>query len=143
MLLEAIEKFIRDNGLHSLTVNQIRAHIKSLGIPGLVVPCARTVSKILKEKFHLRFHKYDGAIAKYRDPLYTDRRLWLARVLTQLICEEVLIISIDETHFRSDVATSKKWQVASIERKNCTVLKAGTKEKPPRKNRAAKAEDML
>lgn len=78
------------------------------------MPCAETVSLILKEKFQLRFLKYDGAVARYRDPLFNDRRIWLSRIMAQLICEDVLIVSIDETHFRSDIQLNKRWQVKTL-----------------------------
>jgi hypothetical protein len=102
LLVDTVGQCIKTNGLHQLTIQQVRSYIAESQIPGLKVPCKETVSMILKEQFLLRHVKYDGAIARYRDPLYNDRRIWLARILTQLICEDVLIVSIDETHFRSD-----------------------------------------
>ena len=34
--------------------------------------------------------------------------------MAQLICEDVLIGSIDETHFRSDIQLNKRWQVKTL-----------------------------
>ena len=92
----------------------MRNYIADSDVAGLKVPGRNVVSRILKEKFLLRHVKYDGSIARYRDPLYNDRRIWLSRLMTQLICEDVLIISIDETHFRSDTALDKRWQVKVV-----------------------------
>ena len=114
LLIDTIGECIKTNGLHALTIKQIREYIGQAQIPNLKVPGKDTVSMILKEKFLLRHVKYDGSIARYRDPLYNDRRIWLARIMTQLICEDVLIVSIDETHFRSDIAMKKRWQVKSV-----------------------------
>lgn len=104
-----ISQCIKRNGLHALTIQSVRDFIANQNIPNLKVPCAETVSLILKEKFQLRFLKYDGAVARYRDPLFNERRIWLSRIMAQLLCEDVLIVSIDETHFRSDIQMNKRW----------------------------------
>lgn len=113
-LLQLLAEYIRTHGVHSLRIADIRRHLSNLAIEGFKVPCPETISLVLKEKFHLRFGKYNGSIVRYRDPQYLDRRLWIVRIITQLLKDDVLIVSIDETHFRSDLSPQRSWQLKNL-----------------------------
>jgi hypothetical protein len=65
---------------------------------------------MMKEKFHLKFSAQEQANAKYRDPTYNEKRLWTARLASQFLIEDALIISIDESNFRHDTIPKKSWQ---------------------------------
>ena len=82
LLVDTIGQCIKTHGLHALTIQQIRTYIAGSNVADLKVPCKETVSLILKEKFLLRHVKYDGSIARYRDPLYNDLLIWLSRIMT-------------------------------------------------------------
>lgn len=65
---------------------------------------------ILKDKFHLRYGKTQASNLKYRDPTYNEKRRWVARLLAQFMYEEVVIISLDESNFRSETFPSRQWE---------------------------------
>ena len=74
-----------------------------------------TLHKILKSTFHLKFASLQKANLKYRDPTYNDKRQWISRLLAQFMLEtsgidSAIIISLDESNFRSDSLPSKQWQ---------------------------------
>ena len=73
-------------------------------------PCAKTLSKILNESFRLKYKHTDKSKLKYKDPTYNEKRLWVSRLLAQFLFEGVLIISIDESSFKSDVLNHKQWE---------------------------------
>ena len=64
----------------------------------------------MKKTFHLKYSSLNKANLKYRDPTYNDKRIWVSRVLAQFLFEEALIISVDESNFRSDSLPNKQWQ---------------------------------
>lgn len=47
---------------------------------------------------------------KYKDPSFNEKRLWVSRLLAQFMFEDVVIISVDESHFRSDTLPHRQWQ---------------------------------
>ena len=44
------------------------------------------------------------------DPIYSHKRLWVCRLLTQFMFEDMLVISIDESNTRSDKLGGKSWK---------------------------------
>ena len=80
-----------------------------LTFPPSQVPSLKDISSILKEEFKLRFRKLDGAVARYNDPLYDEKRGIVSRVLAQLVIDNALVISIDESHIRSDLKKGFAW----------------------------------
>ena len=73
------------------------------------IPCIKTLGGVLKEKFNLRYGKLETANLKYRDPTYNEKRLWVSRLLAQLMYEDVIIVTVDESNFRSDALPSRQW----------------------------------
>lgn len=67
-----------------------------------VVPSITTLHKILADKFHLKYGPLEQANLKYRDPTFNEKRLWISRLLAQFMFEDTLIVSVDESNFRSD-----------------------------------------
>jgi hypothetical protein len=65
------------------------------------------IRKIMREKFNLKYQRLDKANTKYRDPEYNEKRLWVSRLMAQFLREDVIIISIDESNFKSDSMPSK------------------------------------
>jgi hypothetical protein len=95
------------HGIQAISIPKIRNFIKSKADTGFKVPCKEVVSRLLKENLNLRFANFDGQNIKYRDPSYNEKRLWICRLMVQLYKDEVLLISIDESHFRSDMNSSR------------------------------------
>ena len=55
----------------------------------------------------MRYGKTQAANVRYRDPTFNDKRLWVSRLLAQFLVEDAIIISVDESNFRSDVLPSR------------------------------------
>ena len=64
----------------------------------------------MHREFKLKYGKLDKANIKYRDATFNEKRLWVSRLLIQFLLEKVIIISVDESNFRSDSLPSKQWQ---------------------------------
>ena len=64
---------------------------------------------MLHNHFHLRHRILDPASARYYDPTYNEKRLWSARLLSQFLLEDAILISIDESNFRSSSHSKGKW----------------------------------
>ena len=97
------------NGFYTLTLKELHSHLIKV-LDQSKVPCESTLSKTLKEFFHLSFGSLMQASLKYNDPTFNEKRLWISRLLAQLLIDDVLIISIDESNFRSDSMPRKQWQ---------------------------------
>ena len=74
------------------------------------VPGKFTLNNIMKNIFHLKYSRLNKANTKYRDPTYNEKRQWVSRLLTQFMSEDAIIISVDESNFRSDAFPPKQWQ---------------------------------
>ena len=61
-------------------------------------------------RFHLKFSRTQKSKLKYRDPNLDTKRQWVSRLLAQFMLERAIIISIDESSFRSDPLPAKMWQ---------------------------------
>ncbi|CDW90737.1 UNKNOWN [Stylonychia lemnae] len=124
LLLDAIERFIQLFGIYDITAAKLHAYLGDLKhqneLPVEVhIPSKNTLLKILNETFHLRYGHLQAANLKYRDPTYNNKRLWISRLLGQFIHDDFLIVSIDESNFRSDSLPSMQWEFnqASLRRK--------------------------
>ena len=76
-------------------------------LPEELVPSTVTLRKIMKKEFNLKYKRVEKANAKYRDPSFNEKRLWISRLVAQFIKEEVILISIDESNFRHDALPVK------------------------------------
>lgn len=70
----------------------------------------KQLGTILRNDFHLRYRRLDGATVRYQDPTFDCKRQWVSRVLAQFLSDGAIIISIDESHIRSDAAKQYQWQ---------------------------------
>ena len=55
----------------------------------------------------MKFGKTQASNLKYRDPAYNEKRLWISRMLSQFMLEDAVIITVDESNFRSDCLPGK------------------------------------
>ena len=51
-------------------------------------------------------------MVRYLDPTYNDKRVWVSRLLAQFMFENAVIISVDESNFRSDILNKRSWRFA-------------------------------
>lgn len=108
-LLECISKYLERNGIYQVKVKDLHSHLRS-ELPQSKVVSNFTILRILREEFKLHYGHLDKANLKYRDPTYSDKRLWTSRLLAWFLSSEYLVISIDESNFRSDSTPHKQWQ---------------------------------
>ena len=110
-----------------MTTKKLQLHLKTV-LPAKLVPSAATLNQVLKSTFHLKYGALQKANLKYRDPTYNDKRLWISKLLAQFLKDEAIVVSVDESNFRSDSLPSKQWQfnsnIGCKEAKRCTPLKA-------------------
>lgn len=74
------------------------------------MPSSVVLRKMMKETFSLKYASLEKANLKYRDPDYNKKRLWVSRLLGQLITDGAIIVSIDESNFKHDALPKKQWQ---------------------------------
>jgi len=68
---------------------------------GRYIPSYATLRLIVREKFSLRYQRLNLACFKYADPSFDEKRLWVSRLLAQFFYENVFIVSIDESCFKT------------------------------------------
>ena len=64
----------------------------------------------MRERLGHSFVKRDGANCRYNDPLFDDKRLWVARLLAQFLRDDAIILSVDESAFHAVNNPAKHWQ---------------------------------
>lgn len=113
-LLDAMQSFLTERGIYNFTAQQMKTYLAEQQQQHpeqhkFRVPCCKSLQDILHSTFHLSYGKLQQANLKYRDPTFNDKRLWIARLLSQFLYEDALIITVDESNFRSDSLPQKQW----------------------------------
>ena len=102
-ILKLIQDYFILNTLHHVSIIQLQEHLKINLIPlNKKIPSVSVLRIILKNHFHLQYKKFKTANYRYYDPTFNEKRLWVSRLLTQFLHDDAVIISLDETGFRSD-----------------------------------------
>ena len=101
-------------GIYQISADKVRGRLFELKereaeFAAIKVPSKATMLKCLREQFHLRYGKDSGANPRYRDPTYNEKLLWVSRLLAQFFLEDALVISVDESNFRSDTLPQRSW----------------------------------
>lgn len=99
-MLGAIAQYISIHGTFKLKLNELKLYLAAT-LPNGWVPCIATLARILKTHFSLQYKKTDKSKLKYKDPTYNAKRLWVSKLLTQFHFDGALIISVDESCFRT------------------------------------------
>jgi DNA-binding transcriptional regulator LsrR (DeoR family) len=105
-LLKEMQLFFEENGFYHSTSQEVRNYLLTK-LPEQQVPSTVTLRKIMQDKFNLKYSRVEKANAKYRDPSYNEKRLWISRLVARFIAEDVIIISVDESNFRHDALPNK------------------------------------
>jgi hypothetical protein len=105
---DQVASYLSTNGLFNLKRAKVHQFLQE-SLPAAQVPSERSISAILKDDFKLRFRRYDGAMARYKDPTFDEKRVWACRLLAQFLTDDALVVSIDESHLRSDQASGYRW----------------------------------
>ena len=97
---------LEKDGIYGIKLKQLRLQLLKM-LPENLVVSEPSLGRILRTKFKLKFKKLEKANVKYSDPSYNEKRLWVSKLLAQFLAEEFVIISVDESNFRSDVIMNK------------------------------------
>ena len=101
-LKQLVHSYIEAEGIYNLKCGQIQ---ESLGLSlQSKAPSLGTIAHILKHDFHLRYQRVEGALVHYKNPQFDEKRQWTSRLLAQFVTDGAIVISIDESHIRSDLA---------------------------------------
>jgi hypothetical protein len=112
---DAIASYLENTGIYELKLLTLKQDLLTK-LPPLQVPGNSTLSKILRNDFRLSYRRLSHVNIRYRDPDYDDKRLWIARLMTQFIHDKILVICVDESNFRSEVLPNKQWQFQGLMR---------------------------
>ena len=82
-----------------------------LSDPNLNVPSLTTLKRIVQNLFQLQYRPNIGAKIKYTDPTYDEKRKWVVRMLAQFHKEGALIVSVDESCFKTFTLPRRAWQI--------------------------------
>ena len=121
---EKVAQYLGENGLYKMKRATVQEYLHDK-LSDSKVPTLNEIGSLLKNDFKIRYLRENPAAVKYRDPDIDERRKWASRLLCHMLCEEFLIISIDETHIRSDKNNHYAWQFAANERPFSRVLHHG------------------
>ena len=69
-----------------------------------------TIYYILRKDFNLRFRATPPALTRYLDPVYDEKRQWVARLLAHFMQQGMVIVSVDESHVRADSFAKRQWR---------------------------------
>jgi len=112
---QGIAGYLDSHGVYDLKCLKVQEHLQET-MPEVRPPTLNDIGAILKQDFQLRYRRYDGATVRYKDPQFDEKRLWACRLLSQFLLDDALIISIDESHMRSDKAKQYQWQFLGSDR---------------------------
>ena len=107
--MKAIAKYLDKEGIYNVKVKDIHHHLTE-SMPTFKVPSIPTLNKILTEKFYMRFGRLQTTTTKYFEGTYSEKRLWVSRLLAQFFLDGAIIISVDESNFKSELTKNWCWQ---------------------------------
>lgn len=110
ILHELTKNYIEETGIYKTKIRHLKEYIQNKLDDGIRAPSNSTLSKILREVFHQYYRKDTAANSKYRDTIYNSKRVWISRIIPQLLYDQVLVISMDESNIRTDALGGKQWQ---------------------------------
>jgi hypothetical protein len=108
-LLEHIREYLEDHTPEQSTLKKIRKAYADKH-PDDAVPCVATIGNIIRNKFHLNYIKVPPANARYDDPTFSEKRLWISRILASMLLSNTVIIALDESSFKSRVGHTYRWR---------------------------------
>ena len=73
------------------------------------IPSRSTVVKILHDRFGLSHRAFNSVKLRQYQTKFAAKRLWLCRLLVQVLSDNFLVVSIDESSFSTRQTTRKKW----------------------------------
>ena len=68
----------------------------------------------MKKQLDLHYIKSHASIVRFSDPKLDEKRQWIARLIAQLLDDQVTVVCIDESSFRHDLRTCKQWKPGQV-----------------------------
>lgn len=109
-LCEAILAYLEEHGPHNITLAELYVHLQHVLPPTVRPPGVTTIYYLLRKDFKLRFRATPPALTRYLDPVYDEKRQWVARLLTHFTRQGMVIVSVDESHVRADSFAKRQWR---------------------------------
>ena len=107
-IIHLIAEQVKEISLRQLSVNAIE---QRLGRMELARPVRyQTIQTILKKELGLTYKSFNAQNIRYRDQAFDLKRLWICRLVTQFMMQDVIILSIDESNFNWRSYKSMSWQ---------------------------------
>lgn len=108
-LKDHIIQYMKTHNYSTMRTQDLRSYLLQHMVE-VRVPSLCWLRKIVKEDFHLKYDPFQGSTYKYQDPSYNEKRLWVSRLVAQFYKDQVIIVSVDESSFRSDSVKHRLWQ---------------------------------
>lgn len=110
VIIENVSKYLEMTGTHKCSLPKLKHYLSTVLPQEITVPCTRTLSLILRGHFSLRYIKSKPANARYFDPKFNEKRLWVSRLLATFMERDALIISVDESNLRANTLNGFNWE---------------------------------
>ena len=95
-----------------MTMHSLYVHLQHVLHPTVKPPGMSTIYYILRKEFNLRFRPSPPVLTRYLDPAYDEKRQWVSRLLAHFMQQGMVIVSVDESHVRSDSFARRQWRFA-------------------------------
>jgi hypothetical protein len=87
----------------------MKAYLTTL-YPELTIPSISKLRGLMINNFHLNYIRVPPANARYEDPSFDEKRAWISRILANLFVDNYVIVSLDESSFKSSVGHNYRWR---------------------------------
>jgi len=121
---EKVAEYLQENGIYKMRRADIQEHLQGR-LADSRVPTLNEIGTTLRKDFKISYIKENQATVRYRDPEIDDRRAWASRILSHMLSQDFMVISVDETHIRSDKNNHYAWQFTANERPMMRALRQG------------------
>lgn len=108
-ILNAIANYLKIKGVLNIKLKELYEYVKKELPLECTAPSISTLNRIVKQKFFLKFKRMKTTTAKYYESTYAEKRLWVSRLLTQFLHDGAVIVSVDESNFKSELEKDWCW----------------------------------
>ena len=108
-IANAVKESIGRLGFRSLKVPDVQNELRQMQLPR--VPSQSTILCIMKERLHLAFRKQNSQKIRYQDPRLDADRVDIVRIITTLLEQNALVVTIDEASFNHTLNKHSQWQL--------------------------------
>jgi hypothetical protein len=106
-IIAAVRDQIDRLGLQQLSIAKVRVGLQARLAR---VPSKSLLTRMVKREFGLSFKHFNTAKIRYNHAAFDEKRLWISRLLTFLLSQDAVVVSIDESSFSTKIASNFRWQ---------------------------------